>query len=119
MNNLADIISANSILIQHFARSYLSEIVEENPTILEGAYIQTRRIGNRSNVPTAAVTTSHLIQHPELGFSLKCRAVWFAGRLLPPTTTHVAIECISHTGSRGTDAEAIAAGNEWLRAVTP
>jgi len=117
MSAIYTIRNANALMVQHFALSYLSPAAPAST--IEGASISTRRIGNRTSVPSNAVTLSHLVEHPELGFSFRFRAVWQDGKLLRPTATHVVIEQEWNEGDHGSPAAVSAAINDWLQAVTP
>ena len=110
---------ANSLMVQRLAQSYLSPKVSHSARTIEGGSISTKRISNRINVPADAITLSHLVEHPEQGFSFRFRAVWWEGQLLRPTATHVVIEQEWDDAGHGSPAAVSAAINDWLQAVTP
>ena len=110
---------ANFIMVQRLAQFYLSPKLFQSVRIIEGGSISTRRVSNRTNVPADAITFSHFVDHPELGFSFRFRAVWWEGQLLRPTATHVVIEQEWDDAEHGSPAAVSAAINEWLQAVTP
>jgi hypothetical protein len=108
---------ANALMVQHLAHSYLSPAAPAS--VLEGASISTQRVANRTNVPANAITLNHLVEHPELGFSFRLRAVWHDGKLHRPTAVHVVIDGEWDEAHLGSPAAVSAAINDWLQAVTP
>lgn len=119
MNNTNYVTLANAVMVQHVARAYLAPARAASGRTIEGARITTKKVANRASVPADAITLSHLVEHSELGFSFRFRAVWHEGRLLTPTATHVAIEREWDDANLGSPAAVSAAINEWLQAVTP
>jgi hypothetical protein len=119
MSNTNTISAANSLMVQRLAQSYLSPKLFRPVRTIEGGSISTRQISNRLNVPAAAITLSHLVEHPEQGFSFRFRAVWHEGQLLRPTATHVVMEQEWDDAQHGSPAAVSAAINDWLQAVTP
>ena len=118
MSKISPVCAANALMIQHFARSYLSAHQGVGVVSIEGACINTTRIANRSGVPDDAITLSHLVEHPELGFAFRFRAVWRGGHLFHPPATHVVIHQEWDEGDHGSPAAVSMAINQWLRAVT-
>lgn len=118
MSNTITISEANSLMVQRLAQSYLSPKPPKQVHTIEGGIISTKRVSNRTNVPADAITLSHLVEHPEQGFSFRFRAVWRDGQLLRPTATHVVIEQEWDEAEHGSSAAVSAAINEWLQAVT-
>ncbi|WP_455976686.1 hypothetical protein [Methylorubrum populi] len=110
---------ANSLMLQQFALHYLLSAADEAPLLVEGASVEPRRVSNRTNVPAASVSMTYIIEHPELGFGFRFRAVWFDGALLPPSATHVVIEREWDNTDSRTPASTSEAINDWLQAVTP
>lgn len=119
MSNTTTINEANSLMVQRLAQSYLSPKLFQSVCTVEGGSISTRPVSSRTNVPADAITLSHLVEHPELGFSFRFRVVWREGRLFQPAATHVVIEQEWDDANLGSPAAVSAAINEWLRAVTP
>lgn len=119
MNLNSIICAANALMVQRLAHLYLSPSRAQPAKIIEGGHITTRQVANRTNVPANAVTLSHLVEHPELGFSFRFRAVWNGQALLSPTATHCVIEQEWDDADLGSPAAVSAAINEWLQAVTP
>ena len=119
MTVISIIDSANSLMVQRFARSYLVPGQGTEPLTIEGASIAAKRVANRTSVPADALTLSYLVEHPELGFAFRFRAVWREGQLFRPTATHVVIEREWDEGGHGSPAAVSAAINQWLQAVTP
>lgn len=119
MSNIITISEANSLMVQRLAQSYLSPKLLQSVRTIEGGSISTRHVSNRANVPDDAITLSHLVEHPEQGFSFRFRAVWREGQLLRPTATHVVIEQEWDDAEHGSPAAVSAAINDWLQAVTP
>lgn len=119
MTAINTIVTANALMVQRFARSYL--VPGQSPEIvtIEGASIAAKRVANRTSLPADAITHSYLVEHPELGFAFRFRAVWREGQLFRPTATHVVIEREWDEGNHGSSAAVSAAINEWLQAVTP
>ncbi|WP_238193285.1 hypothetical protein [Methylobacterium frigidaeris] len=110
---------ANSMLLQSVARQYLAPNCVVSVISMQGACISTKRIANRTSVPADAVTLVHLVEHAELGFTFRFRAVWRNNKLLDPKATHVVLEQMwDDTDQDGIDAIA-GTINEWLQSVTP
>lgn len=119
MSNANIICVANALMVQHLARLYLSPARTISVRIIEGGHVTTRQVANRTSVPASAITLSHLVEHPELGFTFRFRAVWNGQTLLSPTATHCVIEQEWDDADLGSPAAVSAAINEWLQAVTP
>ena len=119
MSNNSVINEANSYMVQRLAQLYLSPKLPQSVRTIEGGSISTKHIPNRTNVPADAITLSHLVEHPEQGFSFRFRAVWREGQLLRPAATHVVIEQEWDEVGHGNPAAVSAAINDWLQAVTP
>lgn len=117
MSNYNPINTANTLMFQRFAKSYLAPKYLNKVTTVEGGCITHKRLSNRTNVPADAATFSYLVEHPELGFSFRVRVVWRDGKLYHPAV-HAVIEGEWDEGA-GSPAAVTAAINEWLQAVTP
>lgn len=109
---------ANLFMLQKLARTYLAPKRVKRFTTIEGACITTDSIRNRTSVPADAITLSHLVEHPELGFSFRFRVVWREETLFRPAV-HVAIDTEWDDAGLGSPAAVSVAINDWLQAVTP
>lgn len=109
---------ANLFMLRDLSRLYLSPKRVKRLTTIQGACITTDSIRSRTSVPADAITLSHLVEHPELGFSFRFRVVWREEALFRPAV-HVAIEKEWDDAGLGSPAAVSAAINDWLQAATP
>lgn len=116
MSNYIAINQANVLMVHLFARFYLSPKYLNKPITVEGGSVTHNCVSNRTNVPADATTFAYLVEHPELGFSFRFRAVWREGKLYHPAV-HTVIEKEWDEGA-GSPAAVSAAINQWLQAVT-